>query len=404
MSGTAIAQVINFALTVPLMRYYYRDEEFAEWDLYMRIVAFGAALATARYEFSIPVAKSDLNSYRLYQIVLRILLMVSGVILVGAIIPIIYSDSFNEVVFYSLIPVGVALLAYYSIGTNWAIRNKLFNGISYSKVANSAVGGGVKMLFGVFGFGYVGLIIGTVVGQFFANAWFLRDFFKARKVFPRERRSTKFNVLAKRYIDFPKVNLPHTLMDLSRDLIVAAIIWKVFDKAEYGLYGRSYQILRMPLMLAGAALSQVFFQRCADAFNRGEDILPMLIRAVKVLTVISIIPFTTLMFFGDDLFAWVFGEHWRGAGEYSQIMAPWFMLNFIASPISFLPLILSKQRQFFLIALLGAISMIVSLTIPYYLFGAGVEQTLLLVTITQVAYYLFVIFKTFQFIKQSKPA
>ena len=192
--------------------------------------------------------------------------------------------------------------------------------------------------------------------------------------------------------------------DPGRDLLVAILILQLFTKADFGLFDHSLRMLRMTLMLAGLAISQVFFQRCAEKFNKGEDILPLVLKAVKVLALISIVPFGLVFFFGDDLFAWVFSEKWRGAGEYSQIMAPWFMLNFIASPISFLPLILGKQRQFFLMAAVGAVSMILGFWIPDAFYNASIETTLWIVSLCQVAYFLFVIFKTFQYLKQVKPS
>ena len=100
----------------------------------------------------------------------------------------------------------------------------------------------------------------------------------------------------------------------------------------------------------------------------------------------------------------VFSEKWRGAGEYSQIMAPWFLLNFITSPISFLPLILGKQKQFFYIAIAGAAIMILAFWVPDTFFHASIETTLWIVSLSQVAYNLFIIFKTFQYLREAKVA
>ena len=106
--------------------------------------------------------------------------------------------------------------------------------------------------------------------------------------------------------------------------------------------------------------------------------MPIMLKSLKVLTLISIVPFTLIFFFGDDMFAYVFGERWRGAGEFSEIMAPWFMLNFIASPVSFLPLVLKKQRQFFLMAAVGSIIMLLAIVIPSFVFETDIKREELL--------------------------
>lgn len=404
MSGTAIAQLMNLGLSIILYNFFYTPEDGAELGLFARIIGVGAAIVTARYEFAIPIAKADVHSFRLYRLALRLALISSGITGVVVLIPMIFAGNFTDVLFFGLIPIGMFLTAYYSIGTNWAIRTREFRSISFSKVANVGVGGGIKLLLGWMGSGGIGLIIGTVAGLFVANGWFARTFKRMNKKFDVKARSSRTRLLADTYQDFPRVNLPHTMMDVGRELVVAIIILQLFTKADFGLYDHSLRMLRMPLMLAGLAISQVFFQNCAERFNKGEDIFPVVLKATKVLFLLSIVPFGLVFLFGADLFAFVFSEKWRGAGEYSEIMAPWFMLNFIASPISFLPLILGKQRQFFIIAIVGAVGNICSFWIPDTFFHADIETTLWIVTTSQVAYYLFIIFKTFQYLKQARPA
>lgn len=404
MSGTAIAQIINLGLNIILFREFYDAVDNAEFGMFSRLMGVGAAVATARYDLAIPIAKADVHAFRLYRLSLRIALVSAGVTTLITLVPIVIAGDISEVLFYALIPLGVFLTAFYNIGTNWAIRTRQFRSISFSKVANVGFGGGIKLLLGWLGSGYIGLIVGTVGGLLFANGWFAATFRKASAKFSVKAKAPRTKLLAKTYQEFPKVNLPHAMMDVSRDLLVAILVLQLFTDYDYGSYEHSYRMLRMPLMLAGLAISQVFFQRCSEKFNNGEDIFPMVLKAVKLLALISIVPFGIIMLFGDDLFALVFTEKWRVAGEYSQIMAPWFMLNFIASPVSFLPLILRKQRQFFFIAMGGALCMLCSFWIPDTFFNADIKTTLVIVTTSQVTYYLFVIFKTFQYLKSVKPS
>ncbi len=403
MSGTMIAQVINLALNIVLFNNFYDSVDNAEFGMFSRVIGVAAAIATARYEFAMPIAKADVHSFRLYRLALRIAFITSGISGIVLIIPILFQGNISDALFYGLIPLGMFLTAYYSIGTNWAIRNRQFRSISLSKVTNAGAGGILKLTFGWLGTGYIGLIAGTVGGLIVSNVWFLRNYRTANAQYKVKFKSSRTKLLAREYEQFPKVNLPHSLMDAGRELLVAVLIVQLYTKSDFGFFSLSYSMLRMPLMLAGLAISQVFFQRCSEMYNRGENILPLVMKSVKLLTLISIIPFGFVFFFGDELFAWVFSEKWRGAGEYSQIMAPWFMLNFIASPISFLPLILNKQKVFFKIALLGAVSMVLCVLIPAYFFQANIKTTLWIVSLSQVTYFLFIIFKTFQFVREPNP-
>ena len=401
MSGTLAAQLINLGLSVPLFRYFYSPEQAAEWGVFLRIIGVGGAISTARYELAIPIAKIDSHSFQLHKLALRIAVYVFIFTCIAAIIPIAFASDINQAIYYALIPAGVLFTAYYGIGTNWAIRNKKFRSISFSKVANSSLGGGTKLLLGWMGTGYIGLIIGTVVGLAASNIWFLRDQIKSQRIHQIRKKSLRNRAIAKEYSEFPKVNLPHTLMDSGRELIVAFLFVGIFSKVDFGFYDQSYRILRLPLMLAGLALGQVFFQRSAEKYNNKEDIMPIMMKSIKMLALISILPFTLIFLFGDDMFAYVFSEKWRGACEFSQIMAPWFMLNFIASPLSFLPLVLKKQRQFFLMAAAGTSMMLLAIVIPSFVFDADIKVMLWALSLSQTAYFIFFIFKILDYVRKS---
>ena len=55
-------------------------------------------------------------------------------------------------------------------------------------------------------------------------------------------------------------------------------------------------------------------------------------------------PFTILGIFAPEIFAFVFGENWKVAGEFAQIMTPMFFLNFIVNPLSYTFFIAQKQK------------------------------------------------------------
>src|SRR5690606_4212429 len=51
-----------------------------------------------------------------------------------------------------------------------------------------------------------------------------------------------------------------------------------------------------------------------------------------------------LVIAAPELFAFVFGESWRQAGEFARWMAPWLYMVFITSPLSTLFSIMERQR------------------------------------------------------------
>jgi len=397
-SGTALSQIVAYLLT-PIITRLYTPEESAELGLYIRIISAGAAIATARYELALPVVKLDHHSFRLYHFALKITLYSSLSFLLILLYPLVFSKGISDVVFYLSIPFGIALLAFQNLGANWSLRMKQFRVISFSKVVSSSIGNVLKVLFGLLNTGYIGLILGTVIGFIAGCFFFLRDFRKAKFNYQVRSAAPRNKLIAKYYIEFPKINLPHSLMDMGKELLIAAILWDIFGQREYGLFNHTYQMLRVPLVLIGSSIGQVFFQRCAEKINQGQNIFSEAKKSVLTLLLISIIPFVLVFIFGAEMFAFVFGEEWREAGLYAEIMAPWFMINFVTSPISSLPLILKKQTPFFVFAIFGSLLMVATLFLPSYFANADILQTLWITSIVQTVFHTAAILLILKFTK-----
>lgn len=400
-SGTFFAQLVAYVL-MPVITRLYTPDESAELGLFLRIIGVGAAIATARYELALPVTKLDHHSFRLYRFAIRTALLTTLVALIVLIVPIVFSGSISASIFYFCIPPALLLTAFMNLGTNWAIRMKRFRIISYSKLTNSVVGNVFKVIFGALNTGYIGLILGTLIGLVVAVVFFFKDFRYTNASYKIKSSSPRNYALARQYVEFPKINLPHTLMDLGKDLLIALILWELYGQTEYGLFNHTYQMLRLPLVLIGASIGQVFFQRCAEMINNGQNVLGVAVKSVRTLTLLSIIPFSIVFLFGEELFAFVFGENWREAGVYAEIMTPWFLVNFMASPISPLPLILKKQRNFFFLAMFGTALMLGTLFIPKWCFDATIYETLYITSFSQAIYLVFVIFIIFGYAKKGK--
>jgi O-antigen/teichoic acid export membrane protein len=150
-------------------------------------------------------------------------------------------------------------------------------------------------------------------------------------------------------------NLPLALSDYIRDVLVAIILIEFFSESLFGAFDHSYRMLRIPVMLIGASLSHVFFSRISSYKTEGKLIYPLFRKVLISLSLLSILPFLIIYFFGAPLFAFVFGAEWRFSGELSEIMAPWLMLNFIVSPLSTIPLVFDKQKAYLIIGLIGSL-------------------------------------------------
>lgn len=398
--GTLFAQVITILFS-PLLTRIYSPEEMGDLNIYLKIVGFVSTFATARYEMSIPLPKRDSHAFLLYRLALKIaffiLLFAAGTSIVILV--------FTEFSFFNLFFVLISLLSTFfviftNIGTNWAIRKKQFKKIAYSRLINSFSGNLMRYIFGVFHFGSIGLLFASFLGYILSSITFLTEWFKINN--ENQKSKPKTYVLMNDYKEFPFINLPHSLLDLGKDLLVAFLIVLFFSKNVFGWFSHSYIILQLPIAIVGSSIGQVFFNKAAEQVSNGESTLGILRKTVLVLFLLALIPFSVLFLFGDVLFAFVFGDNWEKAGEYSEIMSVWFFVSFIVSVVSTLPTILKRQKQYFVLGIISSgIQLFCFGVLPF--FSNQSDQSfltiLMYVSVSQSVFLIFVLYKMFSYAK-----
>ena len=392
--GTLIAQGIGY-LVAPIVSRLYSPADMGELAMYMRIVGLGAVIATARYEMAIPIVKSDYHSAILTRLTLRIVGVSTLVMLLVSLVwlLLVAQHLVQDGIWLLLCGTSIVFLALSNIGVNWATRAAKFSQITSSRIYQSIGTHSFRLLFGWLNWGGFGLILGTTIG-------FLIGLFSFRgmtKLFHKFGTNPKGNsrsiVLARQNKDFPFVSLPHAVMELAKDVIVALMIIYFFSQELFGSFSYAYTMLRLPLLVVGTSIGQVFFKSLTDLKHQGGAIYPSVKRLVIFLVGFSLLPFLVLQLYGQELFGFVFGEVWETAGSMAEIMSMWLLLNFISSPISTLPMVLNKQRPFFWLGFVMTVSQLIGFGIlPFYIGSSSADFFLILTWISMIQAVLLVVY------------
>lgn len=402
MSGTLVAQGIGYAIA-PILTRLYDPSEIGELGLFVRITSFIAAIATLRYELAIPLPKEEHQGFTLYKAASKIAFFIAlFCVLVFASLIITNVTPGFDWKYVVLTLLGSLSIIVINLGTNWSIRVGAFAHISRQKIVNSLFGNGLKWLFGVFSMSYMGLILATVIGYALSSLEFIKQYFAKNKLFKTEKPVLETKELLRKYKDFPLLNLPHVVVDNGRDMLVAAIIFSYFSDSIFGSFSHSYVILRIPVMLVGVSLGQIFYNQVSQKVNANLPIMPFAKKTIMGLFLLSLAPFTFLFFFGEEVFSFVFGSNWSDSGRFSEIMSFWLMANFLVSPISALPLILNQQKTAFLLGIVGMLLQVIPLWVVPLVMGNEMfefEFALNLISYGQGVWLLFSLFVYFRFIK-----
>jgi len=288
--------------------------------------------------------------------------------------------------FIYLIPFSILIAGLNQSFNYWSNRKEYFKSISSSQISQSLSIGITQPALGyvnIFG----GLIIGNLVGRVVSTFILVDKFFKNDKENLNYIKKSIMIEQMKKYKDFPLVNSLHAFSDIIRTSGSVMLISSFFGSAVLGFYALSLRVLQVPVGIIGSALGQVLYQKFSSMHNNNENLYPYVKKTVIKLFLLALPIFTFLYLIAPDLFAFVFGEKWRVAGEYSQLLVPYLFMNFILSPFSSLPIILGKQKEIFYIALLGNL-LFVSILLLFH--SLIINSVLGILSITMSIYYLFV--------------
>ena len=347
MTGTGLAQLIPLAVT-PILSRLYPPEQFGVLALFVSAVSSLSALATGRYEFAIMLPRKDLDATNIVALSITINLIVSVALFALACIfskPIakaLGNESMS--VWLYVVPLAVFLNGIYSNLKYWSNRHKLYFLMAHRQVLQSGGTSAVQFGLGLLRAGAGGLVIGSVAGQALAAGMMAGMVRRHCPQFWRGIDKRRMLALAKRYRSCPQYLVPaHTLGAVSVQL-PTMFINATFGLAASGFFMLAERVVGMPLSLVSGSIGDVFRQEISESFLTGQRCRAIFISTLKKLVAVGTPPFLVLLFFAPAIFSLVFGEKWRVAGEYAQLMCPMFYLRFISNPLSLVAIIAQKNR------------------------------------------------------------
>jgi O-antigen/teichoic acid export membrane protein len=137
---------------------------------------------------------------------------------------------------------------------------------------------------------------------------------------------------------------PAQLIDALSNQLPAYVIAWLFLESTLGQYGMAARVLSAPVALVGVAVGQWYLQYSARELSAPAERLDLLTSTWRKLAWVGLIPFAVFTVAGDGIFAGVFGEPWRQAGEFAMILAPILYMKFVSTPTSGIYYQLGLQR------------------------------------------------------------
>ncbi len=397
MTGTTIAQAIPIAIS-PILTRIYTPEDFGVYAIFMAIVLIFGSIASASYELAIMLPKKDEDAINIFALSF---IITTGLSLLLLILVVLFNNNFtsllnnDEIGFWLyFVPIVVFFSGLFNILKYFNNRKKNYKDIANATIIKSIILAITQLSIGFVKNGVAGLISGQILSQFFANIRLLKNIIKDKTLISKIKK-IKIIALAKRYRNFPKFTMWSGLLNTTSLQIPTMMLSVFFNSTIVGFYSLSHRFISMPMALIGSSIGQVFYQQSSNIKNDKEALKKLTLRTYKKLFKIGIIPFSIIIVFGDYIFSFVFGEAWRVAGEYAQLLGVWILFLFIHSPLTSLFLTLEKQKEGLYFNIIILSSRIIVLFIGGYILQES-YYTIMMYSFTGVIINLFILFYFFK--------
>lgn len=344
--GTAFAHAIT-ALALPVLSRLYSPADFSLLAVFAGLLSILSVAACLRFDVAVAIPETDADAINVLALALICAALVAGLLaLLVLTAPQALVAGLNQpalVPYLWLLPLGVLVAASSSALQNWFIRKKEFGLIARSRVGQSAVGTGTQVGLGFTGLAPLGLLTGYVMNTGAACIVLGYRLLRVeRNMLPSVTRPN-MQAMFVSYNRFPKYSTFEALANSAAIQVPIILIAGLAAGPEAGYLMLAISVMQAPMALIGNAIGQVYLSRAPDEHRAGRlGSFTVEILAGLMKTGVGPILFAGIV--SPAAFVIVFGSDWHRAGELVAWMTPWFVLQFLASPVSMALHITNRHR------------------------------------------------------------
>ncbi len=345
--GTALGQAA-VVLVSPILTRLYTPEDFGLLAAFVSVFSILVTMNSLRYELAIPLADTPARTTNL--IVLVLLLVIGTTLLFGVVFGLFGEDFARLINAPGLHPyLGLLLLSLLGAGfyqglSYWGIRQNAISLLARTKFAQNFGMAVTQLVLGLAGLGVGGLLLGHAVGQFMGTLTLTRMAWRENRDHLREITSDSLLDTAKRYRRFPLYASWSGALNIASIQLPALLLISLYGAEVAGWFSLGQRVIGLPMALVGTAVGQVYLSRASQlAREKPDELATFFSKTARRLFWLALLPITVLALIGPPVFGFVFGENWRTAGEFLQLMAPMFLMQFVVSSLSQTIFVVERQ-------------------------------------------------------------
>jgi O-antigen/teichoic acid export membrane protein len=341
-SGTAVAQLIGI-VSMPIITRLYTPYDLGILAVYSSVLIITCIGATLRYEFALGLPERDEDAANLLGLCLILLLATTAsfalILLFGGEL-LINTFNLNSIERYLwFLLVGFFGMGLYTILSYWAVRQRDYKRITYTKFNQSAGGSLCKILLGMFSFGPMGLILGDIVSQTAGISAFAHAMWRSERGYFKAISLGGMKKIARTYKSFPIFNFPYSILNSISLQLPSLMLLTLYDARTVGLYALAYTLMVLPGSIISGSIGQAYLGEASKMVREGSRELRFLyVRTLKHLLMIAVPLICILALCAPLVVPILFGEVWVEAGWFCWPLALTVIGSFVVGSTTNLPI------------------------------------------------------------------
>lgn len=335
--GTVLAQLLSFVVA-PVLTRLYDPRDFGMLAVFTSIATIWGIVSSLRYEYAIPLPEDSRVAADVLGAGAAVLVVecVAGVPVVALAGPALFRllNVSGLSPYWWLLPVAVFVSGVYVLLYFWAIRQRSYKRIAGTKVRQALWRSGLQLGLGLLHVAPLGLLLGQTAGGAAGAVTLWRQAWGAEPDAFRGISRPGMLRAARRYVRFATYGSLSGLLNALGLQLTPLVFAHLFGAGETGLLALTLRVLLLPLSLVGVAIGEAYLGTAPKLLR--EDPAGgrrLFLRLTRRLLLIGAVPTAAVVVAGPWLFALVFGEEWRAAGEYARLLAPAALLMVTVSPL-----------------------------------------------------------------------
>jgi lipopolysaccharide exporter len=350
MSGTALAQILGYALS-PLISRLYSPSDFGVYGSFAAVAVIIATISTLDYSLAVMLPKNKDDAMHLFVLSCLLTAIISAVCLIICVLAPGFVQGLIKapgIWLLVLLVLGILIAGLNLAFQAWCIRIKSFKHTSASQVIRSMTTNGTQLGLGYLKGGPSALVFGGFLGEALASVNLARVVSRDLRTLREDFRWKRMCQLAKEYRDFPIYSASTNLINSVSLNLPIFLLTHFFGIATAGAYAFGNRILSAPMGLVQRALRQVLYQKASETHNAGGRLFLLYLKFTVGLFAIGFLPSLIFIIWAPEIFTWIFGAQWHTAGIFAQSLILWLLFMFCSLPATLTARIARMQRQMFL--------------------------------------------------------